>query len=119
MNCTGKNCPMQVGCVEPATCKCADYCPDVTRPIGNEFHDCCPSVMRYIDRIVLNGDCDSTNMFYYVRLLYMTMMLGEIFVEKGRSGLRELEESYKQNPWSENIDDICMIIDNFKEVIDK
>lgn len=35
MQCTGRNCPMQVGTVDPATCKCADVCEWATKPVTN------------------------------------------------------------------------------------
>ena len=30
MICTGKNCIMQKGTVNPITCQCVDYCPEAT-----------------------------------------------------------------------------------------
>lgn len=35
MNCTGKNCPMQYGKVDPATCESVKYCPEATPPKTN------------------------------------------------------------------------------------
>ena len=35
MNCTGKRCIMQFDKVDPATCKCVNYCPQATPPITN------------------------------------------------------------------------------------
>ena len=35
MNCTGKNCIMQKGTVNPITCQCVDYCPEAT-PLNAE-----------------------------------------------------------------------------------
>lgn len=34
MKCTGRNCPMQIGTVDPAHCL-ADECPYVTKPLTN------------------------------------------------------------------------------------
>lgn len=35
MKCTGRNCPMQYGTVDPAHCLAADECPYVTKPLTN------------------------------------------------------------------------------------
>lgn len=35
MKCTGRNCPMQFGTVDPAHCLAADECPYVTKPLTN------------------------------------------------------------------------------------
>lgn len=35
IKCTGLNCPMQVGKVDPATCKAADTCEWATKPLTN------------------------------------------------------------------------------------
>ena len=35
MKCTGRNCPMQYGTVDPAHCSAADECPYVTKPLTN------------------------------------------------------------------------------------
>ena len=35
MKCTGRNCPMQIGTVDPAHCLAADECPYVTKPLTN------------------------------------------------------------------------------------
>lgn len=35
IKCTGLNCPMQVGKVDPATCKTADTCEWATKPLTN------------------------------------------------------------------------------------
>ena len=35
MNCTGKNCIMQYNKVDPATCKCVNYCPQAIPPKTN------------------------------------------------------------------------------------
>ena len=34
MKCTGRNCPMQIGAVDPAHCL-ADECPYLTKPLTN------------------------------------------------------------------------------------
>lgn len=87
-NCTGEFCPMQHGKVDPPTCACASSCTYVTPPIKTVYEQECPELMKAI----MSADPEN-----FVQMTFRMFCLCDLYDERGRAGLREAEERFKEN----------------------
>ena len=87
-NCTGEMCPMQHDKVDPSTCACASNCTYATPPIKTVYEQECPELTKAIM---------SANSENYVNMIFLMFSLCVLYDEKGRVGLREAEEGFKEN----------------------
>ena len=62
-NCSGINCPMQYGSVDPATCPAAECCPNATPPLTNYDRIISKSPEELAEFLIQDGDCPPKRMY--------------------------------------------------------